>query len=122
MKALARRHVVAFAIVAAFAAPGVLAAEPAKPISLVEAMDLIANSFPGQVIAGHPIVGAWLGTALACAALCWMLQAWLPPRWALLGGLLAALHPTILEWGEATGPLPDEIDAESAFEVGRQER
>jgi len=55
----------------------------------------------GQVIGGHPIVGVWLGTALACAALCWMLMGWLPPRWALLGGLLATLHPTILGWGQS---------------------
>jgi hypothetical protein len=52
----------------------------------------------GKVVGGHPIVGVWLGTALACAAICWMLQGWMPPRWALLGGLLAGLHPTILGW------------------------
>jgi len=54
----------------------------------------------GQVLTGYPIVGVWLSVALACAALCWMLMAWLPPRWALLGGLLAILHPVILQWSQ----------------------
>ncbi len=49
----------------------------------------------GQLISGHPIVGVWLSMAFMCAAICWMLQAWLPPRWALLGGLLAIIHPNI---------------------------
>lgn len=55
----------------------------------------------GQVIGGSPIVGAWLSMALACAATCWMLMAWLPPRWALLGGLLASLHPLTLAWSQS---------------------
>lgn len=46
----------------------------------------------GQVLAGQPLAGVWLSWALACAALTWMLQGWVPPRWALLGGLLAAAH------------------------------
>ena len=54
----------------------------------------------GQVLTGYPIVGVWLSVALACAAICWMLQAWLPPRWALLGGLIAALHPLVLQWSQ----------------------
>jgi hypothetical protein len=43
----------------------------------------------GQVISGYPIVGVWLSTGLACAAICWMLAGWCPLHWAWLGGLLA---------------------------------
>src|SRR5271165_5190081 len=35
----------------------------------------------GKVIGGHFIVGSYLGTALACAATCWMLMAWVRPKW-----------------------------------------
>jgi hypothetical protein len=46
----------------------------------------------GQALAGHPWYGVLCVTALMCAAICWMLQAWLPPTWALLGGMLAITH------------------------------
>jgi hypothetical protein len=47
----------------------------------------------GQFLTGYPIVGVWLSIGLMCAAICWMLHAWVPPRWALIGGLFSVLHP-----------------------------
>jgi hypothetical protein len=48
---------------------------------------------------GDPIWAVWLSTALACGALTWMLLAWFPLRWAVLGGFFAALHPLVVSWG-----------------------
>ena len=55
----------------------------------------------GQKLAGHPIVGVWISIAAACAAACWILQGWLRPRWALLGGLLAVLWLAPSYWGQS---------------------
>ena len=46
----------------------------------------------GQVVLGHPFWGVLLSSALMCAAICWMLQGWMPPAWALLGGILAVIR------------------------------
>jgi len=40
---------------------------------------------------GHPWYGVLISVALMCGCICWMLQGWVPPQYALLGGLVAVL-------------------------------
>ncbi len=46
----------------------------------------------GKVLLGNPWFGILCSSALMCGAICWMLQAWLPPGWALLGGFIAMVR------------------------------
>lgn len=63
----------------------------------------------GKLIFGHPFWGVWLSAGLLCACICWMLQAYLPARWALLGGIFAVLYFGVFSywansyWGGALG-------------------
>jgi hypothetical protein len=48
---------------------------------------------------GHPWIGVLLSVGAMCAAILWMLEAWLPARWALLGAVLAVIKfGTVSYW------------------------
>jgi hypothetical protein len=51
----------------------------------------------GEVL-GNPWIGQLLASAVMCAAACWMLQGWIPSRWALLGGVLVVARLGLLSY------------------------
>jgi hypothetical protein len=64
----------------------------------------------GQLL-GNPWTGVLLSAAAMAAAFVWMLQAWMPARWAFLAGVLAALRLCVASywinsyWGGAVAAI-----------------
>jgi hypothetical protein len=52
----------------------------------------------GQKLTGVPWAGVLLSVGVMCGAFCWMLQGWMPPQWALLGGLFAVVRYGIFSY------------------------
>ncbi len=65
----------------------------------------------GQLLFGNLFWGVVLSTALFCGALTWFLRAYVPPGWALFGGVLAAIRIGAASywndsyWGGSAGAL-----------------
>lgn len=55
----------------------------------------------GIVLGHNPAIGLWINAGLICTAALYMLLAFVPRRWALLGALLTALHPAVLKWTQS---------------------
>jgi hypothetical protein len=82
----------------------------------------------GQRFLGTPRAGILLSMALAAASLCWMLQAYLPADWALLGGLLAVVRISWFSyfgnsyWGGSVAILGGCLLLGAAARLGRAPR
>lgn len=65
----------------------------------------------GMLLTGDEMAAVWLSAAGMCAAVCWMLQGWLRPHWALTAGLLCAVRIGWFSywansyWGGAAGAI-----------------
>lgn len=71
-----------------------------ETLHVIQRPHYASDYFPGQgavlaasrLLTGHPWPGILLLSGVCCGLTCWMLQGWIPARWALLGGGLVVLR------------------------------
>jgi len=85
----------------------------------------------GETVFHKPWIGVYLTTAVLCGAICWALQSFVPPGWALVGGLLATVRIALFSywmnsyWGGSMAALGGALALGSVmrvFETQRTER
>ena len=65
----------------------------------------------GQMVFHQAWIGVYVSTGLLCGAVCWALQALVPPAWALIGGLMAVARLAVFSywmnsyWGGSVAAL-----------------
>lgn len=81
----------------------------------------------GQLL-GNPWIGVLMTTALMCSAILWMLQAWLPGRWALLGAIFVLARVGVFSywmnsyWGGSVAALGGALVVGSFARLNREPR
>ena len=82
----------------------------------------------GEIVFHRPWIGVYFSTALLCGAICWTLQAFVPPAWALLGGLLAVFRLALFSywmnsyWGGSMAALGGALALGAVVRIFAQEQ
>ncbi len=82
----------------------------------------------GEIVFHQPWIGIYLTTALLCGAICWALQAFVSPGWALIGGLFAVFRLALFSywmnsyWGGSIAALGGALALGSVLRLFAPER